>query len=65
MCKTEIDSKPLTGDCEGCGAPGALYFPSRDDYRCPDCAGANERYRAAWRHLEDLTEHLFLIWEAL
>lgn len=57
---------PITGACDGCGAPGLLVWRAEGremhDYYCNRCHRKNALYNAATEQLELLIEQAVLIW---
>lgn len=54
--------KPLTGTCEGCGAPDGLYQPHMDFTYCPRCATLQDLYSGARQHLATLITPTVRAW---
>ena len=53
---------PLTGVCEGCGAPDGVAQPHFDMVYCPRCAAKNDDYDRARSHLATLIEPAVTAW---
>ena len=52
----------LTGPCDGCGAPGALYLATSHERYCVACHSKRVLYEAAEEHLYALLEPTFTAW---
>ncbi len=55
-------SAPLTGTCEGCGAPDGLYQPHMETVYCPRCAANQDAYDRARHTLAALVAPAVRAW---
>jgi hypothetical protein len=53
---------PLTGKCDGCGAPDGVAQPHFDFVYCPRCAAKQDDYDRARSHLATLIEPAVTAW---
>lgn len=53
---------PLTGKCDGCGAPDGVAQPHFDFIYCPRCAAKQDDYDRARSHLSALIQPAVAAW---
>jgi len=53
---------PLTGKCDGCGAPDGVAQPHFDFVYCPRCAAKQDDYDRARSHLSTLIQPAVAAW---